>query len=228
MPPEKTFLSEQQIKEESAKLEENLNKESDPDKKKEIAKIQPKEVLEDYSKKVVTQQIIRTEDDPEIKKQVTIYAEFLGSDPRSLKRFSNMLRFYASYQYLRMTLGEPYVQVKALAKWLAIMLRFPKMVRWIQWEDDIRLANQKTPKEKAAVVDGFSIKVCKNGNWENEYKQWLEQDAKLLIPSLKQNESSIKYLDEGDWLKSKIFFQIIQKDFENDSLLENALKCNVW
>jgi len=210
------------------RLKTELDNETNAETRKKITLAESPEVLAEYDKKIVVEQIKSTKDDPKIKEQVSLYAEFLGSDPRSLKRFANLLRFYSSYQFLRMTKGETNVQIKTLAKWLALMLRFPQMVRWVQVEDDAGQSNQLSSANKAAIIDGFTKKVCKKGDWEIEYNSWLKQDAAILIPALPDNKTLIKNLDESHWLKSKIFFQIIHKDFEDDALLTNALNCNVW
>jgi hypothetical protein len=187
----------------------------------------PKVLVAKYTSSVVRAQIIQKQDDPEIKQQVAVYADFLGGDPRSLKRFANLLRFYGSHQYLRMTLGQPHVQISTLARWLAVMIRFPKMIRWIQWEDDSSLTSQLSPQRKAAAIDGLAAKLPADATAEVAYRQWLTQTLDFAQHKDHPAGLPLSAVHDGHWLKSKLFVELLLLNPNEEANFTNALTCNV-
>jgi len=197
------------------------------EQRRQLVSQQPKARVEAYNARVVQQQITQKYDDPEIKQQVAVYADYLGGDPRSLKRFANLLRFYGSHQYLRMTLGQPHVQISTLARWLAVMIRFPKMIRWIQWEDDASLSSQQSPGGKAATMDKLLKAFDNNGDIDVAYQLFLGQKIEFLTHKDYPDGMPIAAVHDSHWLKSKLFFQILHINRADEASFVNALHCNV-
>ena len=102
------------------------------------------------------------EDSPEIIGQLTTFSPYLGTSPRSIKRFVNMFRFYYSYQELRSLEGEAFANPDSLAKWLVLSLRYPQLVRFIQWEREDKIIHSKVPEEKASRLDEIFREFRKN------------------------------------------------------------------
>jgi hypothetical protein len=94
-----------------------------------------------------------SDDSPVVQKYLNRYATYLGASPRTMKRFANLYRFYSLTQLSRQSQGLPAASPAALARWLVLMLRWPQVVRWIQWEGEAKLAAGTTPSEKAALED---------------------------------------------------------------------------
>lgn len=175
-------------------------------------------------KKILDNQVNLKKQNEEINKQVSIYSRFISSDPRSLKRFANLLRFYSSYQFLRMKQGESYVKINVLAKWLAITLKFPQLVRWIQWDSDNKSGTNNVAEEKVKMLDKFiQDHIAKHSSSINNYNEWLDTTCMF-----SGSDKKIKDMEEMPWLKSQKMFEILMNEFSEESKLVNALSCNVW
>ncbi|MDQ6815705.1 MAG: P-loop NTPase fold protein, partial [Bacteroidota bacterium] len=178
-------------------------------------------------KKILKHQVQSSDQNFEINRQVGEYSTFISSDPRSLKRFANLLRFYSSYQFLRMKKGEKFVEMNILAKWLAIMLNFPQLIRWIQWDSENKSGINSAGEEKAKIMDSLIESFTKyDGGNGNTYEEWL----KYSVPKhFFQTTDAIKISDlEGmSWIKSKKLFDIIMRESVSGSF-RTALECNVW
>lgn len=61
------------------------------------------------------------------------YAGYLRRSPRSLKRYANLVRFYLLLQYGRELREEFSVAPELVGAAVLIMLRWPHVVRWVQW-----------------------------------------------------------------------------------------------
>lgn len=175
-------------------------------------------------KKILDNQVNLQKHNDEINKQVSSYSSFISSDPRSLKRFANLLRFYSSYQFLRMKQGESYVEINVLAKWLSIMLKFPQLIRWIQWDSDNRSGMNDVAEEKAKILDGLIGDYIGMAPEDiRSHNHWLNSDCTIFGEGKK-----IKDMQEMPWLQSQKLFEILTKKFSEESRLVNALSCNVW
>ena len=175
-------------------------------------------------------------DSAEILNQVQEFSIFLEDSPRSLKRFANMLRFYSSMQQLRNAKGSPYASTEALGKWLTITLRWPQMVRWIQWshedkfqnprlvendkEQEFELSSSTDPAEKATFLDEIFRQFSEisndadRTNWKVVYqKQWM---------AFCENNEHLP------WLKDKELFQLLYHYDSPETNLVRALETDVW
>lgn len=164
-----------------------------------------------------------TEDAEDIHAQVREFATYLDPSPRSIKRFANLLRFYTSQQQLRetkSTTSSPidFADTAALAKWLIITLRWPMMVRWLQWREDLGLyqpdpigepmlvLSSNIPEDKARELDTLMVAGMGDAYYESIAK---------VNPHL-------------PWLADKDLVRILtEKNRPEDDLLR-AFECDVW
>ncbi|HWK07416.1 MAG TPA: P-loop NTPase fold protein [Puia sp.] len=180
----------------------------------------------ELDKQILQNQVESEKQNETIREQVSAYAPFISSDPRSLKRFANLLRFYCAYQFLRMKKGQPYVEAPILAKWLAIMLKFPQLVRWIQWDSENRSGIHSASEEKVKLLDDLLEGFFKNKE-DPEFTGWLKYE----VPASLSNNGEvflITQFDDVPWLRSRKLFDILVNEQNVLSSFKNALKCNVW
>ncbi len=177
----------------------------------------------ELDKKILKHQVESTKQNEEIKKQVAAYAQFINSDPRSLKRFTNLLRFYSSYQVIRMKRNKSYVEIKVLAKWLAIMVKFPQLVRWIQWDSENKSGINTAAEDKANMLDGLINDLIKLKLTDSDFDKWLQLEFYL-----DGTPSKIEDLKDMPWLQSRNLFKIMRSELSEGAKFKNALDCNVW
>jgi len=179
-------------------------------------------------KMILKNQVESGGQEEEIKKQVLSYGRFLNSDPRSLKRFTNLLRFYCGYQFLRMKKGDEFAEAKVLAKWLVIMIKFPQFVRWIQWDADNKTGPIISSENKATILDSLIKNFIQNNNGRQKtYKDWLQLSLPVNFYQTEKRKK-IDDLDEIAWIKSETMFDILMFEFSEQHYFKNAFVCNVW
>ena len=162
-----------------------------------------------------------SEDAEDIIRQVKAFAPYLDPSPRSIKRFANLLRFYTAQQQLRATKSLPFADTEALAKWLIITLRWPMLVRWLQWREDQGLNRRsmvlqsQRPETKAEALDQLV----------NDYhgeKQQDHEDQFALWQGLAGENPDLPWLADPDLIRL-----LTQQRREEDKLV-HALSCGVW
>ena len=88
------------------------------------------------------------------------------------------------------------------------MLRWPQLVRWIQWEGELDLFTDESPYIKAENIEKMADDSEDFDEWLNLLKKfeisestWLEDENlySFLKKRLKENERSIKALEVGVW-----------------------------
>lgn len=168
-----------------------------------------------------------TEDQIYIQEQVRAFADYLDPSPRSMKRFANLLRFYTTQQQLRQTKSTvvqpiPFADTKALAKWLIITLRWPMMVRWLQWRDDLellrpipnqepeRILHSRIPEDKAQALDQL-IRDAPPLGMQDSY--WA--DVARANPQM-------------SWLADRDCIRILTETNRPEEMLIRAFECDVW
>jgi hypothetical protein len=106
------------------------------------------------------------DEDPEIIRELGRYAEFLGPAPRTIKRFANLYRFYRMVQWSRQLQGLDTAQPAALGRWLTLMLRWPQLVRWIQWEGEAHVFPTATdPEGRASEFEDGVLAATSHDVW---------------------------------------------------------------
>mgnify|MGYP001799383449 CR=1 FL=1 len=178
-------------------------------------------------------EVIRN-DDPEIWEEVKHFSPFLNPSPRSLKRFANLLRFYHIHQRLReLQLGRDAdfqkASTESLAHWLLIGLRWPQLVRWVQWENETRLMLSRDCLEKARFLDEAIHRVADRNPKDTEvaYPLWIQE----LLDLAAGPDSDGGPLDESalhSWMRDKELFHTLYEHRSEANRLEAALHCGVW
>lgn len=163
----------------------------------------------------------RSKDSYEIGEHASRFGVFLDSSPRGLKRFANLLRFYHTIQVMKRSVytssGE-IATTDALAKWLVINLRWPQMVRWIQWEYEEKIIQSKDPMEKAKSIDDLIYEIDKD-----IFDDDIEKAFKLWESKLKARDNNLRWLHDKD-----LFRLLFEYRTDKRSSLCNALEFNVW
>ena len=121
-----------------------------------------------------------TDDNPEVVRNLKRYGEFLGGNPRMMKRFANMYRFYRLTQWSRelnnLNAGRP----SAIGRWIVLMLRWPQLVRWIQWEPGPAAGHYSTPHDKATTFEDELMASVSFEEWMSSLRsQGLDRLASL-------------------------------------------------
>lgn len=164
-----------------------------------------------------------SEDASEIHQQVKEFATYLDPSPRSIKRFANLLRFYTAQQQLRETKATSttnlaFADTGALAKWLIITLRWPMMVRWLQWREDLGLF-QPDPLGEPMLVLSSNIP---------------EEKAKALDLLVLPGMGDVYYANLAavnphlPWLADHDLIRVLSEKSRPEETLLRAFECDVW
>ena len=104
---------------------------------------------------MIAKEKLKDNDSEEIISQLKFISPFLSSSPREIIRYINLLRFFNSTLFIRQSMIPDSTQIdfKGIAKYLLIALKWPQLVRWIQWEGDDDLVLYNTTKDKARFLD---------------------------------------------------------------------------
>ncbi len=149
-----------------------------------------------------------SDDDPEIQNQLLRYAPYLGTTPRTVKRFANLYRFYRFSQWSRQLQGFEAASPAALGRWLVLMLRWPQLVRWIQWEGEAPSLNAAEALSKA---EAFEKLVEDSTNFEDWSKAW--QDKKI---------------DKLKLERAPQLYELLRERQDEGERIVNALHLGVW
>ncbi|HWN09720.1 MAG TPA: P-loop NTPase fold protein [Pyrinomonadaceae bacterium] len=197
-------------------LEENLNSnalrpEQLPEQAMELAKLRLQRPL---AWQRLSHTLIKTsaqqlsDDNPTLQKYLERYEPFLGVSPRGIKRFANLYRFYSLSQLSRQSQGLPACSPGALARWLVIMLRWPQVVRWIQWESEAKLSAGTGALHKAEALEAQLVKTA-------SHAAWLKYLAKM-DPN------------HAEWMGDKQFYEFLKTPARSDEKLSFAVQTGVW
>jgi hypothetical protein len=149
-----------------------------------------------------------SDDSPVLQKYLDRYEPFLGVSPRGIKRFANLYRFYSLSQLSRQSQGLAACSPSALARWLVIMLRWPQVVRWIQWEGEAKLSVGTSALDKAEALEEQLLKTTSHAAWLKYLKK--------LDPN------------HADWMSDKQFYEFLKAPTRSDEKLFFAVQTGVW
>lgn len=149
-----------------------------------------------------------SDDDPEIQNQLLRYAPYLGNTPRTVKRFANLYRFYRFSQWSRQLQGFDSATPAALGRWLVLMLRWPQLVRWIQWEGEAPSLNAT---EALSNAEAFEKLIDAAKPFEEWRAAWQEKKiTKLQLERAPQ------------------LYELLRERQDESERIVNALKVGVW
>jgi hypothetical protein len=88
------------------------------------------------------------------------------------------------------------------------MLRWPQVVRWIQWEGEAKLSVGTSALSKAEALEDQLLKTTTHEAW-------------------------IKYLEKldpnhADWMSDKQFYEFLKTPARADEKLSSAVQTGVW
>jgi KAP family P-loop domain len=149
-----------------------------------------------------------SDDNPTLKKHIERYEPYLGASPRGIKRFTNLYRFYNLSQITRRMQGLPACSQSALARWLVIMLRWPQVVRWIQWEGEAKFSDGTSVLKKAEAFEDQLLNTA-------DHAAWLEH---------------LEHLDPGhaDWMADRQLYDFLKSTDRPNERLSLAVQTGVW
>lgn len=148
------------------------------------------------------------DNEEEMKQYLSRYAEYLGGSPRTLKRFANLFRFYRLSQWTRQMSGQKPADSQALVRWLVVMVCWPQLVRWIQWEAQTEFMSGVSSAHRAEFLENAFFDSPQHEDWMKKAEDW--KMTKL------------------SWCTDPRLFQFL-KDRKNDGeRLCGALEFGVW
>ena len=182
----------------------------------------------DYRKRFIKKTIReKVEDSKELSALLARFAPYLGTSPRGIKRFANMLRFHSAYQDLREAEGDGFADLRQLSKWLAISIRYPQLVRFIQWEKEEKIIDSTIPEEKARRIDQLVERFIDD----------LPQKMKLNLEETTLTDNHIKLwraqvedlaVNGFSWLREDTLLRLLVHFHDDKSTCLQAINCNVW
>lgn len=90
------------------------------------------------------------DDDPQLENVINVLAPYLATSPRAVKRFINLYRFYTFLQLSNLNIDLARVDSLHLGQWIILMIRWPQLVRAIQWQADGDFLKGRSAAERAA------------------------------------------------------------------------------
>lgn len=181
-------------------VNENINKivPKNTEEVKQIAELKEQVVdkaVESYS-----------DNDPEIIEIQKKYVSYLTTSPRTIKQFANLYRFYRFLQSSGQMQGLSKVKGEDIARWVVVMLRWPQLVRVIQWNTDDNNLIDKSPLERAEKVEAI-----------------LKSDSDIA-----ERKIALRYSNMPDWLKDNELITFIKNTYTENCSLEAAVKAGIF
>jgi hypothetical protein len=148
------------------------------------------------------------DDDNEIADVIYWYSNYLTASPRLIKRFANLYRFYRFIQFA--SLDKDFAKVKArdIAGWIVISIRWPQLVRCIQWDTENNYLHGATPLDRAKFFDS---RISSHPLYDTWVKS-IEED----------------YQDNIPWLKDPSLFEFIKNISTKSNKLQVAIQVGFW
>jgi hypothetical protein len=125
--------------------------------------------------------------------------------------------------------GQPYIPIHHLGKYLALMLKFPQLIRWLQWDTENKNGISTNAAAKALLIDKAVRELLTQDSTEDLYRYWY--DEKHLADSDRPYDhirTIIQMQADLPWLKSQSLLNILLSERAEDAQLGNAFSCNVW
>ncbi len=148
------------------------------------------------------------DNDPEVFDLIENLSEHVGSSPRSIKRFINLYRFYKFLQFTNRNSKLQQVSSIQIGQWIVFMIRWPQLVRAIQWNTESEFIRGDSALKRAKnfenLISRYSI-----------YSEWEE----FIVGT---NNKSIA------WSKDFDLFNFIKICKKTGNKLENAVSMGIW
>jgi hypothetical protein len=92
-----------------------------------------------------------TDETAEVRDMMLAMADDFSTNPREIKRLLNMVRFHLLLRVGRIAHLKAVPALQQYQRWILLSLRWPDMMRWLQWGAD-RLSPRETELEAGHVV----------------------------------------------------------------------------
>ena len=175
---------------------------------KELLEVDPEKAKNIRQKVIDKAAASYSDQDSEVVNLIEAFAKDLSTSPRMIKRFVNLYRFYRFIQFTGQNKELMSIEANTIGKWITVMIKWPQLVRAIQWDSEKNFLNGITSVDRA---NNFEIEM----NGYADFDKWQEFAAK-------------KYGSELPWVLDKGLYQFLQTSKEAESSLKNAVETSFW
>ncbi|MBE9585704.1 hypothetical protein IM792_14705 [Mucilaginibacter sp. JRF] len=164
-------------------------------------------LVERFQLKVISRAISSYEIvEDELQAVVENVSAYLSTSPRMIKRFVNLFMFYRFLQYTETCKGVSKADLNVLGDWILIMIRWPQLVRAIQWDNEKDFLHGEDALARAEDLERL---ISEGADYEGWLKKCSERTQELT------------------WQSDRQLFQFIS-DREDEELLVTAVESGLW
>ena len=109
----------------------------------------------------------------QIKKYLLDSAARFSSNPRDLKRFVNVFRFYYFLRAAREARGEPVPSLDQVSRWITLSLRWPEVVRWLR---RVEISQNTAASSRLGALEALGESA--GDSWNDQVASTLKLTAK--------------------------------------------------
>jgi len=132
----------------------------------------------------------------------------ISNSPRIMKRFANLFIFYQFMKYSNSCKGLRMINDDVLGNWLLIMIKWPQLVREIQWDSEKSFLNGNNATNRA---EDFERLILDSENFDQYLK------------SLKKRN-----INGGWWPCNRELYEYFKNNGNEESSLAKAVSCGLW
>jgi hypothetical protein len=134
-------------------------------------------VTTDDTRESIHENSLSFDTDPEINRQISKAASEFSSNPRDIKRFVNLLRFYYN---LRKKISEKYPMQETpsmdqLRRWIVLLLKWPQLVRWLYWSPGGLMTYEMRSELHPSPTSIRLIQLEKLGRRCKDQEEWVKK-----------------------------------------------------
>ena len=176
--------------------------------KEQLLEVEPQKLAQINNKIVDNAANNYDDQDDEVSQLILDFSAYLTTSPRMVKRFVNLYRFHRFLQFTGQNKEMRYADAQTLAKWIIIMIKWPQLVRAIQWDTEKDFENGSSPMERAGK---FELDVVNTSSYET----W-------------RKTMQSKYKDGDSWLTDRGLYDFLRANYNQDSSLSKAVEYRFW
>ena len=167
--------------------------------------------IQGFQEKIIDRVIANWEvDDNELKDIISWAAPVLSNSLREIKRFANLFTFYNILKYTTSGKNIRQFEPEVISKWILIMIRWPQLVRAIQWNTEKTMLLGETPLERAKDFDVLITDCVDLDQWklklktrilDDKYITW-QHDTRLIEffnENIDESCNTFKAVEIGLW-----------------------------
>jgi len=148
------------------------------------------------------------DDDPHIMQQLMKVRAYLSDNPRTIKRFINLIRFQLFISWARnIRGGKAHATLNQITRWNVVIIRWPSFVRWIQCSGD-----STDESCEGALSLKYVIKLARD---TESVADWSAELGK-------------KGVAHSGWGDDKELWDFLREKIDADLELEHASKRGYW